>query len=441
MSLSKKIAEQYLAQQPLQLQPDYGSEASRIADLYASKEGATFLAEEHEADFDKQSKVKSLKHHSQEEVCESLAEHLKKSPKMLENYGKYDPSRNEMLPNVNWEKNKCTKQVRKLLDKGLTALDRLASYDDIIDDIGLGRVASQIPMDTVLDSKGKEVHLHDTIRHMGSEAVVTELFYDIGRRAHYVGHQHSNGKRMTAPASEITLISSSRRASLTAGNEESGSYMSRQNLREMDDQVDFILDHMEDSNEMELDDWVEDKISHGHSALSDVARHLGYGDDHLHGDYEDDEIIDDIGLGRMASMSKRSAGGMYGFTKAVQNDVEVAIRKLEKKVDQLSSRVEGAHPEAGSFFQDRACPASTALANQCLVFKRPSRVLAGPMGYKPSTAKASLKAISDLTLFAGQVANSLYGKNRNHIPFLEQHAQETGCPLARLLLENHPQEV
>ena len=82
-------------------------------------------------------------------------------------------------------------------------------------------------------------------------------------------------------------------------HEDSGSYMSRQNLREMSDMADFIVD---DIGMDDLDDWVEDKISHAHSALNDVARYRGYRDDYPHGEdkgytfkfAEDDEIIDDL---------------------------------------------------------------------------------------------------------------------------------------------------
>lgn len=64
-------------------------------------------------------------------------------------------------------------------------------------------------------------------------------------------------------------------------HEDSGSYMSRQNLREIGDMADFIVD---DIGMGDLDDWVEDKISHAHSAMNDVARYRGYRDDHPHGE-------------------------------------------------------------------------------------------------------------------------------------------------------------
>jgi hypothetical protein len=88
-------------------------------------------------------------------------------------------------------------------------------------------------------------------------------------------------------------------------HEDSGSYMSRANLKEINDMADFIID---DIGMDELDDWVEDKISHAHSAMSDVARYRGYRDDHPYGEdsfkFAGEEIIDDIGI--MADFDKYS---------------------------------------------------------------------------------------------------------------------------------------
>lgn len=144
-------------------------------------------------------------------------------------------------------------------------------------------------------------------------------------------------------------------------------------------------------------------------------------------------------------MNKTAASGNYGFTKAVQNDVEVALRKLQKKVDQLARVVENKHPEAGTYFGNRCqgvnCNASKVLSNACLLNQTPKRVLSGPLGYKPACVRASHKAITDLTLNAGEIAHSLYKKDREHIPYLQAHAKKKRCPLTKLILENYPVEI
>ena len=86
-------------------------------------------------------------------------------------------------------------------------------------------------------------------------------------------------------------------------HEHSGSYMSRQNLKEIDDMADFIVD---DIGMEDLDDWVEDKISHAHAAMNDVARYRGYGHRHPHSEDNlklskwDKEDIDNFALGLLA---------------------------------------------------------------------------------------------------------------------------------------------
>jgi hypothetical protein len=234
-----------------------------------------------------------------------------------------------------------------------------------------------------------------------------------------------------------------------------GSYMSRQNLRDINDMSEFIE---EDIGEEELEDWVEDKISHAHADLNDVARYRGYRDRHteetfkqaatflgggiesdLYDEYDFDEF-EDMPMSRTAA-----ASGLYGYTKRVQGDVESAIRKLQKKVDSLARFVESKHPEAGSYFSARAenatCPASKALSRACLINKAPSRVLNGPYGFKSSVAKASQKAISDLILYSGEVAHGLYLKDRAHVPFLKEHLRRKRCPLTRLIIEALPSDA
>jgi hypothetical protein len=55
----------------------------------------------------------------------------------------------------------------------------------------------------------------------------------------------------------------------------SGSYMSLQNLEEMQDALEVVADMVHEGEE--LDDWVEDKISHAHQLIRDLAGYFGYG--------------------------------------------------------------------------------------------------------------------------------------------------------------------
>jgi hypothetical protein len=110
-----------------------------------------------------------------------------------------------------------------------------------------------------LDSEQKE--LEEKLEEIQDEK--EEIVEDAGKKAHYEIVDDMGLERMAKD------------------HEESGSYMSRQNLREISDMADFIVD---DIGMDDLDDWVEDKISHAHSAMNDVARYRGYRDDHPHGE-------------------------------------------------------------------------------------------------------------------------------------------------------------
>ena len=302
MSLSQKIASKYLASQPLRLQPDYGERASNLANLYA-KNSADFLAddlfaEDHEAedwmaskeaDFDKYSKVKSHKHHSPKDVKDSYEAQKK-------NFGD------------EWEKYEGA-----MTEEGISEAVVQENLED------MGKSASQMVREDFIDAKGKSGGLHDEIKVGGKKFFVSNIFYDLGRREIFVSYMDGR-KQRSAPASEVVITKADpyRRASdeiiddiglgRIAGDESSGSYMSRQNLREIEDMSGYVLDHIENHEEdLELDDWVEDKISQGRSMVDDVYRHVTYGDKHRHHKHphhkhhDDDEIIDDLGLNRMAS--------------------------------------------------------------------------------------------------------------------------------------------
>jgi len=148
---------------------------------------------------------------------------------------------------------------------------------------------------------------------------------------------------------------------------------------------------------------------------------------------------------RTAMLNRVAANGMYGFTKAVQNDVSTATKKLERYMTDISRTLELKHPEAGTFFKHKAkvtgCPYSQALVRGCVMFDKPTKLYGGVLGFKPNLVKACLKAINDLTLKSGEVACNLYSKNRDHIPFLETHLKEVNCPYSKMILESYPIEL
>ena len=66
-----------------------------------------------------------------------------------------------------------------------------------------------------------------------------------------------------------------------------GSYMSLQNIKEMGEFLYTLEDQVHEGEELE--DWVEDKISHAHATLSDLHRFFGFGRGYHTHDKKDDE--------------------------------------------------------------------------------------------------------------------------------------------------------
>lgn len=146
-----------------------------------------------------------------------------------------------------------------------------------------------------------------------------------------------------------------------------------------------------------------------------------------------------------AYLNKTAASGMFGFTKAEQRIVESAISKIQKKSESISRSLEDKYPETGSYLLLRCnnanCVASKVLSKSCVFNKEPKRVLSGPMGFKPSSVKASHKALTDIIMYAGDVAHGLYSREKDYLPFLTTYVKRKRCPYAKLLLQNYPVRI
>lgn len=142
-------------------------------------------------------------------------------------------------------------------------------------------------------------------------------------------------------------------------------------------------------------------------------------------------------------MIYRFAGsGLYGFNKSIQNDIDSAIRKLERFAQQEVRSLERHHPEAGTYLNQRVlrsnCPYSKTLLKFCVVFKKPTRISKGPLGFKPATVKACARSIANLLIKTGEIAYALYTKQKNHYDFLNAHIENTECSVCQILLESYP---
>lgn len=279
--IAKKVAQKYIeqnhTQQPLRLQPDYNERNAQ--DFLGETEGFEIIDDlDRMGELLKESRLPSHKHNDKKTVEKAWEEHKKNNPDMEKYEGAMTPD--------GLDESKVEENSSKLAD------------DEIIDDMGLGRMAGDQQIGS--GSNGY-------IAMWNREKV--EVYADSKFEAQEMAQAHfQKGTRKRIKGYDVTVMLAEKGGSQVthrpmfasdrmAEDHDRGSYMSRQNLREMSDMADFIVD---DIGSEGLDDWVEDKVSQAYAAISDVARYRGYRDDHPHGEdgfsdkFANDDIIDDL---------------------------------------------------------------------------------------------------------------------------------------------------
>ena len=136
--------------------------------------------------------------------------------------------------------------------------------------------------------------------------------------------------------------------------------------------------------------------------------------------------------------------GLYGYTKAVQADCEVAARRLDRAADRIARRAHAADPRVGAFFAARAerrgCEASKILGEALRAAgSLPARAAAGSgmYGMRDRTALLGLRACAELEASAGRIAADLFSRRveaRERLAaFLRDHSRRARCMRSRLL--------
>ena len=358
--LAKKIAQKHMElrqpQQPLRLQPDYGER--NAADFLGEKTvqlntgygdlksgpgnyiddvvADDFEADELEgfeivddiglgrmSDFWKESRLPSRKHNSDKVVDTAVAQWKKDNPEVAEKF-------EDEVVHSEEEMNEKMK----------------SADDEIIDDIGLGRMAGGQQIGS--GSNGyiamwnrEKVEVYADSKFEAQE--MAQAHFQKGTRKRIKGYDvtvmlaEKGGSQVTHRpmfASDDEIIDDIGLGRTAKDHEDSGSYMSRQNLREMSDMADFIVD---DIGLEDLDDWVEDKISQSYSAMNDVARYRGYRDDDQQGS---EDIIDDMGF--MADFDKESK-----YSKGEKGQEEYANARRDGDVPEDFLEYEGSVTSPG----------------------------------------------------------------------------------------------
>mgnify|MGYP003977255775 FL=1 len=159
-----------------------------------------------------------------------------------------------------------------------------------------------------------------------------------------------------------------------------------------------------------------------------------------------------------AASDKAAAGGLYGYTKGTQRDVEVTIRKAQRHASKLAKTLHAQDHQAIDFLKIHAkrsysktarllialmeeCPKVDLLPIEQV--KQAEDIPMGMYGYPTHTARLALDACSAFRAGIGEVAYTLpsrhMAKHGRIMSFLKEHSKTTKCGYTRLLLDTYPE--
>ena len=168
---------------------------------------------------------------------------------------------------------------------------------------------------------------------------------------------------------------------------------------------------------------------------------------------------------RMASEEgKTAAGGLYGYTKGTQRDVEASIRKAQRRAASVAKALYAKDERSVDFLKAHAKRANSKTARLILAAMKnigprvasemlPSerhaarvateeKVAGGLYGYPTKTARLALVACSDLRAYVGEVAYGLHSRRTARYDritgFLKEHGKTAKCAYSRMILDCYP---
>jgi len=159
---------------------------------------------------------------------------------------------------------------------------------------------------------------------------------------------------------------------------------------------------------------------------------------------------------RLTWGKEAAASGLYGYTKATQNDVEVSVRKIQRQASRIAKAAWGRDERVAAFINAHAKRSSSIPARLLVAaFKEIGPRVAsdesdktageteyGSYGYPSKTATLGFNACSELRGFTGRVAYDLHkrrqAKYEKITGFLREHAKANRCRYSKLLLASYP---
>lgn len=155
-----------------------------------------------------------------------------------------------------------------------------------------------------------------------------------------------------------------------------------------------------------------------------------------------------------STWEKAAASGLYGYTRAIQTDVEATIRKAQKRASVLARGIYAKDENVVPFLLKHAKRANSMPAKLLLAAmkdlgpKIPEKTASektsglGMYGVATKTARLGLSACSELRAFVGEAASDLHQRRVAGYPhitgFLKQHHKEAKCEYSRLILGCYP---
>ena len=167
---------------------------------------------------------------------------------------------------------------------------------------------------------------------------------------------------------------------------------------------------------------------------------------------------------RLQKTAARSPGGLYGFTKQVQADCEIAARKLQKAAMSIASEAVKRDGKVANFWTERSKKAKSGTARMLLAAVEANRKFAaergqeievgdgskeaaitgfGYYGFRAKTANRAFVACLALKEAAGEIAAELHrrraGEHGRITAFLQQHSKKAKCSASQMVMHAYPE--
>ena len=166
----------------------------------------------------------------------------------------------------------------------------------------------------------------------------------------------------------------------------------------------------------------------------------------------------------MFAAEKTAASGLYGFTKATQNDVEATIRKAQRKAASIARHVFAKDESVASFMMVHAKRGSSSSARVLFSAMKDlgpdtaSKLASiekeegasglsgtGLYGFASKTARLGLIACTELRASIGEISADLHQRRQASYEqitgFLQEHSKKARCGYSRMILGCYPEEI